>query len=325
MASHLPDRKHRLMSVKTGGKRRNAEETENKRRMEYLKQVIVCLGPERREQADALCDALRRENIRCGRYPEEDILKQIRTGCGWNDSAVVITDSRALSSGLAGSGIVCIGCAASEEAFFDGTAFVTDCPEQLDGRTLEEYLLRMTGRPVTIAETGRLILREIAEKDIDRLYEISRQKGMERALSDPSQEAFFRRENLQAYIRTAYRFYGYGLWSVLLKDRTLIGCCGFSERSETDIQARSEVRLELQYMLDEAYRRCGYATEMCRAALHYAALQTAWENVYVRIRPDNEPSLRLAGKLGFRRPASCDRRSLQEDFIMLEYTLCKTN
>ena len=82
MASHLPDRKHRLMSVKTGGKRRNAEETENKRRMEYLKQVIVCLGPERREQADALCDALRRENIRCGRYPEEDILKQIRAADG---------------------------------------------------------------------------------------------------------------------------------------------------------------------------------------------------------------------------------------------------
>lgn len=295
------------------------------RRMEYLKQVIVCLGPERREQADALCDALKRENIRCGRYPEEDILEEAGTGCGWNDSAVVITDSRVLSSGLAGSGIVCIGCAASEEAFFDGAALVTDCPEQLDGRTLEEYLLRMTGRPVTIAETGRLILREIAEEDIDRLYEISRQKGMERALSDPSQEDFFQKENLQEYIRTAYRFYGYGLWSVLLKDGTLIGCCGFSECGGSGIQDPSEVRLELQYMLDEAYRRCGYGTEMCRAALHYAALQTAWENVYVRIRPDNEPSLRLAGKLGFRCPASCDSRSLQEDFIMLEYTLCKTN
>ena len=49
--------------------------------MEYLKQVIVCLGPERREQADALCDALKRENIRCGRYPEEDILEEAGTGC----------------------------------------------------------------------------------------------------------------------------------------------------------------------------------------------------------------------------------------------------
>ena len=194
MASHLPDRKYRLMSEKTGGKRRNAEETENRETYGILKAGNRL--PRTGAEGAGGCAVRCTEKIE---YPVRQVsggghFRGGRTGCGWNDSAVVITDSRVLSSGLAGSGIVCIGCAASEEAFFDGAALVTDCPEQLDGRTLEEYLLRMTGRPVTIAETGRLILREIAEEDIDRLYEISRQKGMERALSDPSQEDFFQRK-----------------------------------------------------------------------------------------------------------------------------------
>lgn len=240
------------------------------------------------------------------------------------DSTVLITDSRRLLLQAGRAGIVCVGCAAPEEAFLDGAALVTDSPEELNGRLLEELLLRTTGRPVTIAGTERLLIREMAQEDAKRLYEISRQKGMERAVSG-GWDDFFCPDHLAAYIRSVYRFYGYGLWSVLLSDGTLIGCCGFSERcapENAEAAAQSPVILELQYMLDEAYRGRGFGTEMCAAALRYAAERTEWRTVYVRIRPENEASLRLAEKLGFGRSQTFAGCSLQGDFIMLEYTLC---
>ena len=53
-------------------------------------------------------------------------------------------------------------------------------------------------------------------------------------------------------------------------------------------------------MLDQAYRGKGFGTQMCRAALSDAVLRTEWDRVYVRIAPENGPSLHLAEKLGFR-------------------------
>ena len=128
MASHLPDRKYRLMSEKTGGKRRNAEETENRETYGILKAGIRLprTGAEGAGGCAVRCTeierisgaaGIRRRHFRGGR----NRLRMERFGS---------RDHRqpCLSSGLAGSGIVCIGCAASEEAFFDGAALVTDLP-----------------------------------------------------------------------------------------------------------------------------------------------------------------------------------------------------
>ena len=74
----------------------------------------------------------------------------------------------------------------------------------------------------------------------------------------------------------------------------VIGCCGFSALEERpDMQKSIEdgedaqdqenpVILELQYMLDEAYRRQGYGTEMCRAAIAYAYEQLEADEIMVR-------------------------------------------
>ncbi|MCD7736789.1 MAG: GNAT family N-acetyltransferase [Lachnospiraceae bacterium] len=63
-----------------------------------------------------------------------------------------------------------------------------------------------------------------------------------------------------------------------------------------------EIVLELQYMLDAAYRRKGLGFEMCAAVLEYARERLGADEIRVRIRPDNIASLRLAGKLGFSMP-----------------------
>lgn len=58
--------------------------------------------------------------------------------------------------------------------------------------------------------------------------------------------------------------------------------------------------LELQYMLDEAQRRKGYGTEMCRAALDYGYQWLEAEAVWVRVKKENTVGVKFAQSLGFR-------------------------
>ncbi|MCD7954492.1 MAG: GNAT family N-acetyltransferase [Lachnospiraceae bacterium] len=76
---------------------------------------------------------------------------------------------------------------------------------------------------------------------------------------------------------------------------------------EAPEMVRSRNALELQYMLDCAYRRQGFGTEMCRAALAYAYERLDADEIYLRIQPDNQASRALAKKLHF---------SEVQDFVM---------
>lgn len=285
-----------------------------------VERVIVILHKPREQQVLKLSASLSLEGITCRVYRDlpsgEGFRDEKDSAFGFGEdvsrmNTVIITDDRGAAARLSAGGFICIGCEDEEgqcgiSGFFEGAALVTDTLETLDADILEECLLRGTGRPVTVAYTQRLVLREITAQDAPRLYQISTQKGMEAALAGGFEDNFFRQETLLAYIGHAYRFFGYGIWGVWKKDGPLIGCCGFSQNGEV---------AELQYMLDEAYRRMGYGTEMCAAALSYAAERTDWQKVYVRIAAGNEPSLCLAKKLGFQ------GNSLQGNYSMLEYKL----
>lgn len=204
-------------------------ENNNRSGQMELKQVILELGPEWRAQTRALRRKLEASGICCARLPAGKSGKEKFLV----SESLAVTDDRALAAVLAGKGVVCVGCAPAESSYFEGAALVTDAPEQLDALTLNECLLRASGRPVLIAETQRLVIREITEQDIRELYQISRQEGMQRAMA----EDCLTPERLAAYIKYAYRLNGYGLWSVLLKNGTLIGCCGFA-----DAEARKQVQ-----------------------------------------------------------------------------------
>ena len=104
----------------------------------------------------------------------------------------------------------------------------------------------------------------------------------------------------------------------------VIGCCGFSALDERpDMQKSIEdgedaqdqenpVILELQYMLDEAYRRQGYGTEMCRAAIAYAYEQLEADEIMVRVRSDYQEAISFARSIGFR-PVSVKPENRAED------------
>lgn len=157
--------------------------------------------------------------------------------------AILITDDQAAAGYWKKMGGVCIGCT-SEEGFFEGAELVTDSLEELDEVILEETLLHGLGLPVTIAKTERLMLREITEEDVEPLYQISQQSGMEYLMQDLSGDNCFEPERMRSYIKTVYRLCGYGLWSVWTREGELIGCCGLS---------------------DFVCRTSDFPTQMCRA------------------------------------------------------------
>lgn len=252
------------------------------RKNRVLRKIVIDLSDRWTLEAEKFKERMAQAGLICCEKGEHDLAESI-----------LVTDRQAEALAWKKAGGVCIGCTL-DECFFEGAELVTDSLNELDEVILEETLCHGLGLPVTIAQTERLILREITEEEIEPLYQISWQPGMEYLMRDQNGENCFEPERMLSYIKTVYRFYGYGLWSVWTKAGELIGCCGLSE-----FEMEKEFCLELQYMVAPEYQRQGYGMEMCTAALAYAFDRTDWEEVWVRIHPDNQESILLAQRLGF--------------------------
>lgn len=144
-------------------------------------------------------------------------------------------------------------------------------------------------------ETERLYVREQTLEDIDRLYEIyegdSIKKFIEPLYEDRQEEL----AHTKAYIHHMYRFYGYGMWVVCLKENDMvIGRAGLGNRRIDD-----EDRLEIGYVIAEEYQKKGYAFEVCKAICDFAQNRLYAQELVCITRKDNEASIRLIKKLDF--------------------------
>lgn len=101
-------------------------------------------------------------------------------------------------------------------------------------------------------------------------------------------------EFTKAYIDNMYKFYGYGMWIVELKNGTVIGRAGISNR-EIDV----ETCFEVGYVIGKPYQKNGYATEALKAIIEYAHKELEIEKLYCVVRPENEDSIKLALRCGF--------------------------
>ena len=77
------------------------------------------------------------------------------------------------------------------------------------------------------------------------------------------------------------------------EDRKLVGVINFHGAPD------ERGRAELGYTVFDGYRRSGYASEAALGMMNWAHEAHAVETFVVSISPDNEPSLRMAAKLGF--------------------------
>lgn len=166
---------------------------------------------------------------------------------------------------------------------------------EMDPAFLERDALRKSGKPVKIARTERLLIRETILEDVPKLYELWQQPGAGDFLKPLQLTLKEELAFMEAYIRHAYTFYDYGLWTVLeQKSGQVIGRAGLfpSEILEDGV--------ELGYLIGPKWQRQGYGTECGRAILSYAAEELDILKVHLLTDCRNLASVKTAEALGFR-------------------------
>jgi [ribosomal protein S5]-alanine N-acetyltransferase len=147
---------------------------------------------------------------------------------------------------------------------------------------------------VVILETERLTLRLLVPEDSEALAAVLSDpiamRWYPHALSRPEVEQWITRN------RERYNHDGHGLWAMVLKSSgALIGDCGLVAQ-EID----RERLVEVGYHVRRDHWSRGLATEAARACMKYAFETLKVERVISLIRPENQPSWRVAEKNGMK-------------------------
>jgi RimJ/RimL family protein N-acetyltransferase len=148
--------------------------------------------------------------------------------------------------------------------------------------------------PSTIIETPRLVLREMSLDDLDFVAEM---------LADPEVMRFYpkcysRAEAATWIERQLHRYarHGHGLWLALEKSSGRpVGQVGLLIQRVDGVEEK-----EVAYLIHRPFQRKGFATEAALACRDHAFTVLGRSRVIALIRPENEPSRKVAWKLGMK-------------------------
>lgn len=106
----------------------------------------------------------------------------------------------------------------------------------------------------------------------------------------------------------------------LRETRTMIGFIGFHTQPGAEyLNSYAPDSVEFGYTIFPEYRKKGYASEASQALMDWAAREHGVMRFVVSISPENEPSLRIARKFGFRKVGTVtDPEDGVEDVFLLE-------
>lgn len=197
------------------------------------------------------------------------------------------------------AGLICVGYLnpAYKEESLRGCKILLEGFEEIDSTFFHNVHTRAMGLPVQIAETSRLLIREMTLEDMDKVDELYRESesacfGLEFPENRQEEE-----DKIKAYIAYMYGLYQFGMWVVIeKKSQRLIGRAGFGI---ADYRGFSEI--DLGYLIDPDYRCQGYGEEACRAVLEYGRSVLDFPQVSAYIARENVKSLGLIEKLGFQK------------------------
>ena len=160
-------------------------------------------------------------------------------------------------------------------------------------------------------ETDRLLLRELVPDDLEPLHEV---------LGDPETMRYyphpFSRDETAEWIarnRERYAKDGFGLWAMVLKETgVVVGDAGLTVQ-EVD----GEELVEVGWHVHRGHQGRGLATEAGRASVGHGFREIGLDRIISLIRPENEPSWRVAEKLGMRVWKETDRAGLRHRVYLL--------
>lgn len=148
--------------------------------------------------------------------------------------------------------------------------------------------------PRIIAETERLLLRELVDDDLPGLCSVLQDTEVTYAY-----ERIFSEREIGSWLKRQFQCYaqdGFGMWAVVLKETgKMIGHAGISMQVYGD-----EELPEIGYMFEKAFWHQGFATEAVIACRDYAFAVLGMDTVYSVIRADNAPSRAVARRNGMR-------------------------
>lgn len=106
---------------------------------------------------------------------------------------------------------------------------------------------------------------------------------------------------------------------LLRPERQIVGHIGFHDRPDAEyLRELSPGGVELGYEILPEFRRQGFAEEAARALMDWAHSAEGVKRFVVSISPENQPSLKMAAKLGFQKIGShIDEEDGPEDIFEL--------
>lgn len=218
---------------------------------------------------------------------------------------VIVTDDPEAAEEYVGRGICCIGIS-GKDTFFEGVSFVAEKEEDVDDHLLRLAWCRFHHIPFAICQEHDLICRESILSDYDALA----------ALSYEITDVLFPPKDIfNAYIENAYGFWGYGLWTVLIRNSDdeweIAGWCGLMPSQQSGAPSGEMVTYqygepgtdqdppELGFVIRKDLRGSGIAKRTCRAIMAYAREYLGVEWLILRTDERNEAARALAHSLGF--------------------------
>ena len=216
---------------------------------------------------------------------------------------LLVSADAALLRAAAAAGFAVIGYAAGgsgdeekDDFFgdFTGIPNIVCSPDALTPLWCRTVWSRTRGLPLEIGRCGRVRLRESTEADFADLYRICRESGSDRYTPTMPADEEEARQQFSAYLREAYPFFGWGLWTVLAEDgagkEMIAGRCGLTPGVDGP---------ELGFIIGRAFRRQGIAHLACRIALAYAFEELEAPAVWADCHEENQAAVSLLTRLGF--------------------------
>lgn len=193
----------------------------------------------------------------------------------------------------------------NKDATFPHVPFAVedDFPE-LNWYYFVRFWQRYAGVPWHILNTERCRLREMCPEDLNALYELYSDKRICQYTEDLFENRLHELEYIKDYVKSAYGYYGYGTW--VIEDaftRKIIGRAGFNQRPGFEDP-------EIGFVIKPSFWRHGLAEEVCRAIIQYGKEEHGFTRIHAFVRLENEPSINLLVKLGFR---ACGRYTINND------------
>lgn len=142
-------------------------------------------------------------------------------------------------------------------------------------------------------ETERLLISELGADDAGFILELLNTPGFLAHIGDRGVRTL---EHARRYIAqgpaASYAAHGFGLWKVSLKaNGTPVGMSGLLKRDELPFA-------DIGYAFLPAHEGRGYASEAGAAALDFGFREMRLPRILAIVRPGNEASMRVLGKLG---------------------------